>query len=729
MKVSKPSRPRRSHALGACRTCRRRHVKCDQKRPVCRTCRTLGVPCEGFTSEVRWIRDSGGSPEPEDHNGTRRHLYTEQSRLSMSTSLGSNLVSGSVSASLAEIDLRTRDSERAPVGDIVVGPFAVLDFALPDGAQDMQKQPQGDEVEAEAPRSPPQTVPSDTAVPQEAQLDPLPYINDSPSHIDDFLHWSDILGLSPEQPGFFQPSIADLDIYFGADPQPDAATNTFEVIDNVIEPQSNMAIMTPPRSAIEMASTFLDAAALADAPFLFKHFNEKVVPQMMIMPLGEKSPWRVLNLAAAMATYNDLTILGSHNISHARLANLYGLLACAASHLALSSGQASSGQHWEHAALQMFEQARDRMQKSLKYETRAPKRAKYKDQLMAICCLIEYSVISGQHQYARSFMVNAEFILRMRGLLKHRISQKARLLHHVYTWLRLVGESTYVLHDYNPSNSFIEALDINFQRHRLDIATRAEEPEPRLDDFLRLEAHDADSDLNINEPKDKQTGLHDIHLQDSRSFSDTLYKQIYGIPETWLSLVSQTTRLANVMETFRIAQKSGRNTSLAAWETLHRRSVRLENLICSCDLSPVRGDPSKPHDHMLRALNSALVIFFYRRIRRVHPAIMAAHVDTTIVALAEFTSSLPPGHPTGPGAAWPAFIAGCEALTAPRRESVTLWLENAISTSGRASFGTAKEIMVELWRRQDEHLHTNRGDPMPTWIDFVREKQIWPLFC
>ncbi len=112
-------------------------------------------------------------------------------------------------------------------------------------------------------------------------------------------------------------------------------------------------------------------------------------------------------------------------------------------------------------------------------------------------------------------MVNAEYILRVRGLLKHRISQKSRLLHHVYTWLRLVGESTYVLHDYNPSTSFIEALDTNFQRHRQQTISEGQNPHesnPRLDDFLRLEAHDADSDLNINEPKDEQTGLHDIHL-------------------------------------------------------------------------------------------------------------------------------------------------------------------------------------------------------------------------
>ncbi|KAL3478875.1 fungal-specific transcription factor domain-containing protein [Aspergillus californicus] len=731
MTASRSTRPRRSHTLGACRTCRRRHVKCDQKRPVCRTCRTLGVPCEGFSNEVRWMRGGSESDKTDDQNGTRRHLYTERSRESMSTSLGSNLVSGSISASLAEIDVRTRDPERPAIGDIVVGPFAVLDFA-PDVSQDMHQESLSKEARepdsGQPPRSPPQTVPSDPVVSQETSFEQALLPNESPSHIDDFLHWSDILGLSPEQPGFFQPSMLDLDMYLNTDLEAGPESQTFAVSD-----QSNMAIMTPPRSATEMASTFLDAAALAGAPFLFKHFNEKVAPQMMIMPLASKSPWRILNLSTAMATYNDLIILGSQNLSQARLANLYGLLACSAIHLALDLAQTSaeSVQQWQQAACQMFEQAKDHMQRSLKYETQDPKRAKYKDQLMAICCLIEYTVISGQHQHTRSFMVNAEFILRMRGLSKQRISQKARLLHHVYTWLRLVGESTYVLHDYNPSNSFIEALDLNFQRHRPDSVADGSihEPVPRLDDFLRLEAHDADSDLNINEPKDKRTGLHDIHLQDSRRYSDTLYKQIYGIPETWLSLVSQTTRLANAMETFRIAQKAGRNTSLEAWETLHRRSVRLENLICACDLSPSRGDPSKPHIHMLRALNAALVIFFYRRIRRVHPAILATHVDSVIIALVEFTAALPQGHPTGPGAAWPAFIAGCEALSTTRREQIILWVENSIATCGPAGFEAARDTMLELWRKQDEHLETSRGDPMPTWIQFVQERQIWPLFC
>ncbi|THC94329.1 hypothetical protein EYZ11_006205 [Aspergillus tanneri] len=716
-------RLRRSHTLGACRTCRRRHVKCDQKRPTCRTCRALGVACEGFSNEVRWMRNSG-SNDADDHHGTRRHLYTEQSRLSMSTSLGSDLVSGSINASLAEIDLRSRDPDRSPTGDIVVGPFAVLDFA-PAAPQGMPRGVQPSQVQGTTPEpalaSTPPTVSSDFVAAEEVPaFAPMSSKIDSLSHIDDFLHWSDLLGLSPDQPGFFQPPTLDVDMCFGSDPRGLDPESNFGApsygmagdagpVQRDRDQRDTMRMMTPPHSTAEMASTILDAAPLADAPLLFKNFHENVIPQMMAMPLGEKSPWKILNMPSAMGTYSDLTILGSQNISHARLANLYGVLACSAIHLALKPSivPVDSIEHWQQAADQMFQQARDYMQMSLKYETQEPKRAKYKDQLMAICCLTEYA---------------------------------ARLLHHVYTWLRLVGESTYVLHDYNPSNSFIEALDSNFRRRRPDQMAgqdgpAANERNPRLDDFLRLEAHYADSDLNIDEPKDRETGLHDIHLQDSRSFSDTLYKQIYGIPETWLSLLSQTTRLANVMETFRIAQRSYKNTTLEAWETLQKRSVHLENMICSFVLGRIRGvapehvDPSRPHGHMLRALNEALVIFFYRRIRQAHPAILAGHVDSVIAALADFNVALPQDQATGPGTAWPAFVAGCEALTSSRRQAIMQWLDKAESTCGFAAFKTARNIMKDLWRKQDEHLDTNRRDPMPTWIDIVKERQIWPLFC
>lgn len=317
-------------------------------------------------------------------------------------------------------------------------------------------------------------------------------------------------------------------------------------------------------------------------------------------------------------------------------------------------------------------------------------------------------------------MIDAERLLRLRGLPKQKISQKARLLHHIYTWVRIVGESTYVLHDYNPSDSFIEAF-----HHHFRIDDVVSQRNPRLDDFLRLQPRQSDSDLDIDEPKDNEVGLYDIHLQDSRRYSETLYNQIYGIPETWLSLVSQTTRMANVLDSLRIARRT-QNLSPAAWETVQRRRVRLENMICSFDLRAL-GKDNTPHGHMLRALNSALVIFFYRRIRQVHPAVLQGYVDSVITALDDFDTALAQCQHPGPGTAWPAFMAGCEAMTAARREAIMAWVRKGSAQSGFTAFTRAMEIMVEVWKRQDEH--AARGDMIPTWVDVVKEWQLWPIFC
>jgi hypothetical protein len=95
-----------------------------------------------------------------------------------------------------------------------------------------------------------------------------------------------------------------------------------------------------------------------------------------------------------VVTYSDSTFLGTERISHARLANLYGLLACSAIHLVLNPSTISTkpAEYWWKTANQAYLQAKDHMQTSLHSETQGLKKAKYKDQLMAACILIQYTV-------------------------------------------------------------------------------------------------------------------------------------------------------------------------------------------------------------------------------------------------------------------------------------------------------------------------------------------------
>lgn len=339
-------------------------------------------------------------------------------------------------------------------------------------------------------------------------------------------------------------------------------------------------------------------------------------------------------------------------------------------------------------------------------------------------------------------MIDAERLLRHRGLAKREISRRSRLLHHVYTWCRIVGESTYVLHEKTvghvvmPSQKIMPPVPATTDYHSMVHTTG---PGSRLDDFLRVEPHFADSDLDIEELKEPQASLRDIHLQDARENPDTMYTQIYGISETWLSLLSQTTRLANSMDTARAAKSN----DAARDDLLRRRAARLEDMVCSFASHFAPNSASfhwMPNHHMHRALNSALVILFYRRIRHVNSWILQSHVDDVIAALESFDQSISEKTWEGPGSPWAAFIAGCEASTPAKRERLLQWIENGERLTGFDPYVSAKNVLLELWQRRDDgqvedtpsagsRTSTRRGrsssSTLISWVDLCREKKIW----
>lgn len=333
-------------------------------------------------------------------------------------------------------------------------------------------------------------------------------------------------------------------------------------------------------------------------------------------------------------------------------------------------------------------------------------------------------------------MVDAERLLRLRGLAKRHISRRSRLLHHVYTWHRIVGESTFVFHDQKTSLATVMPP--------IPSAVKSQVPNlgynARLDDFLRIEQHE-DHEPDLEDQKDVTVGLQDIHLEDPRNYPDTMYLQIYGLPETWLSLLSQTTRLANVIE----LQKTIPNLDNSGHKSFEKRAAKLEDMICSfaARSSPAEEPPSLSFartQYMLKALSSALVIYFYRRIRNVNSLILQSHIDEVFDALRGYDSSLEPQSNSGPGTGWPAFIAGCEASTGSRRDFATTWMQKAFTRTGMQGYKSAQAVMLAVWERRDQpsasprttrnsSAKLNRPQSTANWMEIARERNEWVLLC
>lgn len=264
------------------------------------------------------------------------------------------------------------------------------------------------------------------------------------------------------------------------------------------------------------------------------------------------------------------------------------------------------------------------------------------------------------------------------------VSRRARQLHHIYAWTRIIAESTHVFRLGVTASSYASHEQLRSHQvgsvaekptsHRNEASRVPGSHEIKLDDFFRLEPRysSANSGLDPRRQNNSVAEVSDIHLVGSAQDANNMYMQIYGIPETFLRLVSQVTRLANTIDRYS-SEINKRDTE--ALTSLQPRAAQLESAICTfvvqchadgpTDIAPGSSSPieAQPHRHMLQALSSALVIFFYRRVRHTHPFILQSSVDGVITALRRFDEALARCELKGPGTAWPVFIAGCEAMT------------------------------------------------------------------
>lgn len=320
-----------------------------------------------------------------------------------------------------------------------------------------------------------------------------------------------------------------------------------------------------------------------------------------------------------------------------------------------------------------------------------------------------------------------------------------------------MGESTYVIHDHDTQepNMYRPAPQPQQESLYAGGVQPLQDPQyARLDDFLRLQPHASDSDLEIEELKEHETGRRDIHLEDSRESADTLYPQVYGIPETWLSLVSQVTRLANLLD---MVKSRTSPSSFELSNSLQKRAKLLEEMICSFASRPIMGpgtghapdeDKDGPNPHMLRALNTALEIFFYRRIRDLHPRILQGYVSDVIDSLKSFEEALASHNLEGPCPVWPLFMAGCEAVRPKDREFFTELTQRGVEQFGISSFKTAGDIMSTVWKRRDRPQEdsttpsSSRSGALSrsstklrsaslqwTWVDALREGKTTLFLC
>ncbi|KAF2136914.1 uncharacterized protein K452DRAFT_236777 [Aplosporella prunicola CBS 121167] len=709
----------RNRSLNGCDTCRTRHVKCDEKRPACDMCQRSHLVCRGYQSRVQFLFDgmtNGVVADRLDDTRFRRPLFTEMERQEMSDYMRASMGRTPASKALTSLDEQSQRWQYLHEDELSIahGPFSVLKLAQ---APTTPKQVQVPEVEFSEYISPP-----GTDSPRPLQLETAEGTSNSPDHLLEMALGGDttldLLELMDSDFNEAFPDTASLFTDLHAVGQADdgllPSAGLLDIPNHSMAEQAHHGLLPSPIPPSLPLTTLSERLVPQDAGFLLMHYKDHIIKLLSPLKYHRKTPWNVLQLPCAMNTFAELT-LGNHP-NNARNAVFNGLLAISAFNFTnASSGDAVT--YWKGVGDLYKRRAHEFLKLSLRHEVSEPKRAKYKEVLMAMLSMVTLSILVGDIESTRSYLLDAERLVCFKGVQKPKKSRKTRLLHHYYGYTRLFFESTSV------SAGTTRAI-------RNEARMRDEIRQFQPSTVFRFSDWGFNEEQRMLEDKNPELGQNDMHLELPGKWDLTMYPHIYGIPETFLFLLSQATRLGNEREAMEAHPDDYPATSV---NTLFQCVKAVEKHIFEW-APPACGypegydatvDPSlldsnrRVVHHLLLSLHQALIIFFYRRVYDVNPMILQQYAEQTIYHLKKIEEEDQATGGYTAGTVWPGFIAGCEALSTQLQEKFSLWFKSSATASGLPVFGTAKKIAEGVWTKR-----VQGGDNNISWPTLMREQHL-----
>ncbi|RDW71633.1 hypothetical protein BP6252_08196 [Coleophoma cylindrospora] len=179
-----------------------------------------------------------------------------------------------------------------------------------------------------------------------------------------------------------------------------------------------------------------------------------------------------------------------------------------------------------------------------------------------------------------------------------------------------------------------------------------------------------------------------------------LFHELYGFPYNLLLRISETTLLGSDIDKF-----IKLNPELALPRGYQSRADTLEAGILAgrMKLPPRTRDveSSGALKHAITAtISNALVIYFFRRVRRTNPAILQHYVELVLACIVE-QHVIKDQYEIDAGVLmWPIFIAGCEAIEEQNQKTALSCLRQVRGCGFRIA-ETAEKVITEFWRRRD----------------------------
>ncbi|KAL2849453.1 fungal-specific transcription factor domain-containing protein [Aspergillus pseudoustus] len=651
---------------GSCFGCRARKVRCDRALPQCSQCKLRSMECVIPEAPPRllWLPTKiFGDPsleheENEAEMHVRRHpLYARNQQAQNAADLLALTSTWTLGTILEHLDI---------LGDGLIeganmsnGPFHVF---RPDNTI--------------AP-STPSPAPADVL---DREL--LRFLSDPNAHI---LNEEEPLTLPwPENTfAFDEPTVLFDGENQATSPIPQNQLPSSE--SSVNEPVLTLAPSILPPSDIQDFS-------MPTAKLLLDHYQSISNTLYTPAPVESKSPWQILYVPNLLSTLGEIALTG--NSSDARVSLLFAVLAISAFRLDILQPHTNElvTSNWHSLGELYRERATRRLQMTLRGLSRtSPKKEKYKNILMPLLSMVTICAVSGEMKHAAHYLSDIDRVIRHYGVPKARKSRKVKMLHSIYLYLRILTEGAHI-YDQGLAKDLDEA-------GRSD--TNAFSQFTTWNILLEESSHTHNT-LNLN-------------FMQNLTPMKTTFERIYSLPESLFKLMFETAQLGREIDKLR-----HQRLAHVDHELVLEKAKNLENSICeweyhyteSTQLPDPTGTPLPRKElfpyHLMQAMYTALIIYFYRSIRDMNAIALQPYVRQTIYHLLEYDKHKEKHQDRSSDICWPAFIAGCEATSTQSRQQITDWLKKSTLASGMLMFKVALEALQKVWAARSLPGNQNR---------------------
>ncbi|KIX01407.1 uncharacterized protein Z518_09133 [Rhinocladiella mackenziei CBS 650.93] len=501
---------------------------------------------------------------------------------------------------------------------------------------------------------------------------------------------------------------------------------------------SNFSYGHPSACSLPNGSPYLPS----NVRFLLSHYTGHVIDSLSPLP-QIKAPWRGIHLPCALIAYGELDIVRQSCFS--RVSLLYSLLSLTCYHLgslhettSLSFStiddvvppqeKGSNAHYWKSQAQKFRGIARTAFRKSLRsIPTRSADKVKYKELFVSAMSLICAGIISGDAWDSRLFILQCEEIINKIGRTKRRFSDKALQLHRIFSYIRIIAQTTYC----QTRDQYLDALDKNQDKDAI-----TEELLEQVKNIPEQESLPHLRSIGLPSKNSQYQTMSDLGL--TGPAEEEIFFDLYAIPSSLLTLISRTNQMVAeldeigtclpILPTALVADAAELEKDICKWKFQGTNNTNTTAIApgpfdleanrnsSGGIISETQNPEQVMRSNIATAIHHALLIYFFRFLRFTNPVILQHYVESVLSNLEghrDIKAQFYPGARIGT-IVWPSFIAACEALGDNLRRRALECMRHAAWT-GFKNAEPAEMVAKEVWKRRDA------GDVYVSWANVLRE--------